>query len=243
MRCPSLQAPLEVVCVLKALAEDGELTLGDGRRLLSSEALDAEQSEDATATTTSAASAASGGSGDGSGGSGALDDGRDEGTEDEASERVVRIHPDFRMVVLANRPGWYAYLDARLVPQPSRTHQPPRPPPANRLHSPSHPPCRLGRHHRVVRLCGRHDTSVCLLCVRPHVCARLRRPFLGNDFFRECGDVFASSVVDALDLASELQLLRAYAPSAAPSALVDMALLFAELRDLADGGTLAYPYR
>ena len=27
-----------------------------------------------------------------------------------------------------------------------------------------------------------------------------------------CGDVFAASVVDALDLKSELQLLRAYAP-------------------------------
>ena len=85
---------------------------------------------------------------------------------------MVRIHPDFRMVVLANRPGW---------------------------------------------------------------------PFLGNDFFRECGDVFAASVVDALDLASEIELLRAYAPTAAASALVDLCLLFAELRALADGGTLAYP--
>ena len=85
-----------MVCVLKALAEDGELTLGDGRRLLAA---------------------------------------ADSGGDDEVG-RVVRIHPSFRMVVLANRPGF---------------------------------------------------------------------PFLGNDFFRECGDVFASSVVDALDLASELQ--------------------------------------
>ena len=30
-------------------------------------------------------------------------------------------------------------------------------------------------------------------------------PFQGNDFFRECGDVFATQVVGALDLPSELQ--------------------------------------
>ena len=135
------KAPLEVVCVLKALAEDGELTLGDGRRLLAADAMDAEDDD----TTDS----------------------------NESDDRVVRIHPDFRMLVLANRPGW---------------------------------------------------------------------PFLGNDFFRECGDVFASSVVDALDLASEIQLLRSYAPTADTEALVDLCLLFSELRSLADGGTLAYPY-
>ena len=34
----------------------------------------------------------------------------------------------------------------------------------------------------------------------------------------------------------------AYAPTAPPEALVDLCLLFAELRSLADGGTLTYPY-
>ena len=145
------KAPLEVVCVLKALAEDGELTLGDGRRLLAAQVED--ESNDMKA-------------------------GKDSGVEMEVDggdneESVIRIHPDFRMVVLANRPGY---------------------------------------------------------------------PFLGNDFFRECGDVFGASVVDALDLSSEIALLRSYAPSAAPEVLVDMCLLFAELRSLADGGILSYPY-
>lgn len=36
----------------------------------------------------------------------------------------------------------------------------------------------------------------------PHHCA-------GNDFFRECGDVYASHAIGALDLKSELDLLRA----------------------------------
>jgi len=130
------KAPLEVVCVLKALVEDGELTLGDGRRLL--------RPSDGAATTNST-----------------------------GGDHIVWIHEDFRMIVLANRPGF---------------------------------------------------------------------PFLGNDFFRECGDVFASHSIDALDLRSELALLRAYAPSTSEGNIVDLALLFGELRAMADGGTLAYPY-
>lgn len=38
-------------------------------------------------------------------------------------------------------------------------------------------------------------------------------PFLGNDFFREIGDVFSSHVISNPDRASEIQLLRSYAPS------------------------------
>ena len=151
------KAPLEVVCVLKALAEDGELTLGDGRRLLAADVCDARAAaEGAPTKRPTQASTAGGGA-----------------SSATSPDLVVRIHPDFRMVVLANRPGF---------------------------------------------------------------------PFLGNDFFHECGDVFAASVVDALDLPSELQLLRSYAPNAPVAPIVDLCLLFAELRQLSDAGTLSYPY-
>jgi len=67
-------------------------------------------------------------------------------------------------------------------------------------------------------------------------------PFLGNDFFRECGDVLSCHTVENPDLASELKLLRKYAPSVADSVLGRVAGLFAELRTMATDGRLAYPY-
>lgn len=38
-------------------------------------------------------------------------------------------------------------------------------------------------------------------------------PFLGNDFYRECGDVFASQAVENPDVVSEVELLRSYGPN------------------------------
>lgn len=38
-------------------------------------------------------------------------------------------------------------------------------------------------------------------------------PFLGNDFYRECGDVLASHAIDNPDVASEVELLRSYGPN------------------------------
>ena len=38
-------------------------------------------------------------------------------------------------------------------------------------------------------------------------------PFLGNDFYRECGDVFASQAVENPDVVSEVELLRIYGPN------------------------------
>ena len=38
-------------------------------------------------------------------------------------------------------------------------------------------------------------------------------PFLGNDFYRECGDVFASHAIDNPEVASEVELLRSYGPN------------------------------
>ena len=63
------KAPLEVVCILKALAEDEELVLNDGRKLISRERYGAQELRK-----------------------------QDEG-------QVSFIHPDFRLIVLANRPG------------------------------------------------------------------------------------------------------------------------------------------
>ena len=126
------KAPLEVVCVLKALLEDGDLALADGRRVVLN------------------------GKGPGASGPG-----------------VIKAHPGFRVVVLANRPGW---------------------------------------------------------------------PFLGNDFYRECGDVLSAHVVENPDKDSELALLTALAPNADAAALSKLVDAFGELRELADAGALAYPY-
>lgn len=128
------KAPLEVISVLKGLIEDGEMLLGDGRRLI-----------DPTRVP--------------------IDDLND--------DQVILVHPEFKMWVLANRPGY---------------------------------------------------------------------PFLGNNFFREYGDIFASHVIDNPDVDSELMLLQSYAPSVDRQVLEKLCAAFRELRTLVDQGVLAYPY-
>lgn len=91
---------------------------------------------------------------------------------DEA-EAVIAMHPNFRLIVLANKPGW---------------------------------------------------------------------PFLGNDFFRECGDLFSCHAIDNPDVASEMALLRAYAPSVPTETLSRLTRAFSHLRQLVDEGHLSYPY-
>eukprot|EP01064_Diplonema_japonicum_P007129 TRINITY_DN1484_c1_g3_i2.p1 TRINITY_DN1484_c1_g3~~TRINITY_DN1484_c1_g3_i2.p1 ORF type:complete len:1838 (+),score=402.93 TRINITY_DN1484_c1_g3_i2:53-5515(+) len=86
---------------------------------------------------------------------------------------VVPVHPSFRMIVLANRPGF---------------------------------------------------------------------PFLGNDLFRECGDVFSVYCLDNADQESELQLLLSEAPSVDPVILRRLVQAFYELRKLNATGRIAYPY-
>ncbi|KAG6609485.1 von Willebrand factor A domain-containing protein 8 [Phytophthora cinnamomi] len=88
-------------------------------------------------------------------------------------ENIVELHPNFRMWVLANRPGF---------------------------------------------------------------------PFLGNNFFREIGDIFASHAIDNPDEESELSLLTAYAPSVPVDILRRLCRAFAELRELVENGTITYPY-
>ncbi|KAG0224963.1 von Willebrand factor A domain-containing protein 8 [Actinomortierella wolfii] len=93
-------------------------------------------------------------------------------TEGTTEEEIV-IHPDFRMLVLANRPGF---------------------------------------------------------------------PFLGNDFFREVGDVFSCHAVDNPDAESEMFLLRKYGPDVPEDLLLKLTAAFEDLRVLVDEGMLSYPY-
>ena len=67
-------------------------------------------------------------------------------------------------------------------------------------------------------------------------------PFLGNDFFRECGDVLSCHTVVNPDLPSEVQLLQQYGPDVPTSILTRVASVFADLRALSDAGEMAYPF-
>ena len=67
-------------------------------------------------------------------------------------------------------------------------------------------------------------------------------PFLGNDFFRECGDVLSCHTVFNPDLLSEVQLLRQYGPDVSEGLLRRVASVFADLRELSAGGEIAYPF-
>jgi hypothetical protein len=68
------KAPVEVVCVLKALLEDGEILLADGRRFVSRKSVLFDDSVDPLAG--------------------------------DAEAKILRIHPEFRVIALANRPGY-----------------------------------------------------------------------------------------------------------------------------------------
>jgi hypothetical protein len=142
------KAPLEVVAILKGLIEDGQLLLADGRRILRhvSPAHVEATSPPVTATV---------------------------GGPLMSTERIIRLHPAFKLIVLANRAGY---------------------------------------------------------------------PFLGNDFFRECGDVLSCHIIDNPDAASELALLQSYAPSVPVPLLKQLTQVFAALRQGVEDGLFAYPY-
>jgi MoxR-like ATPase len=86
---------------------------------------------------------------------------------------VIPMHPDFKMIVLANRPGF---------------------------------------------------------------------PFLGNNFFRECGDCFSSHIVDNPDKESEIKLLQQYGPDVDRNTIEKLVSLFGDLRRSVENGILSYPY-
>ena len=144
------KAPLEVVCLLKGLVGDGEIQLADGHRLLSQKRLQYEyasylhQQEQG-----------------------------DDINSYTALNNIIPIHPDFKLFVLANRPGM---------------------------------------------------------------------PFLGNNFFRECGDLFTTLVIENPDIKSEVRLLMASAPTADSKVMTRLAKAFADLRKHHEDGVLSYPF-
>jgi hypothetical protein len=75
------KAPLEVLCLLKMLVEDGELVLNDGRRLLSQRRVNLEHNKEVSLHSHDVNYTA-------------------------CESDVIPIHPDFRLIVLANRPGY-----------------------------------------------------------------------------------------------------------------------------------------
>jgi MoxR-like ATPase len=67
-------------------------------------------------------------------------------------------------------------------------------------------------------------------------------PFLGNDFFKECGSLFASHVVDNPDAVSQLEIMRSHAPSVPHQIMRRLVAAFDELRGLVRDGLLSYPF-
>ncbi|KAG5485809.1 hypothetical protein LSCM1_07222 [Leishmania martiniquensis] len=67
-------------------------------------------------------------------------------------------------------------------------------------------------------------------------------PFHGNDFFRECGDLFAAYVMGNPDAASQLSILTVYAPTLPRPLLRRLVLAFLELQGAFTQGNLTYPF-
>jgi von Willebrand factor A domain-containing protein 8 len=137
------KAPTEVIAILKSLI-DGDMLLPDGRRLQRKKDLTTEAFSQQVPLTSST-----------------------------SPRQTLAIHPNFRLIVLVNRPGW---------------------------------------------------------------------PFMGNDFFGECGDLFSVHILDNPDLLSEVNLLSSYAPNVPREILKTIANVFAELRGKTEKGLLGYPY-
>ena len=98
------KAPVEVISILKMLVEDEELVLYDGRRLLSAARLEAEGFELPAAMQSHhhqhqhphTQGQESSGSSSGSSRSSGI----------PCPPEIIPIHPSFRLIVLANRPGF-----------------------------------------------------------------------------------------------------------------------------------------
>ncbi|KPA74668.1 hypothetical protein ABB37_08997 [Leptomonas pyrrhocoris] len=138
------KAPVEVVQVLKGLIEDREMRLGDGR-LIYDPAVEHHPQQNS----------------------------QEPQHTNEATTQRIAIHADFRIIVLANPPGF---------------------------------------------------------------------PFHGNDFFRECGDLFAAYVMDNPDAESQLRVLTAYAPTLPRALLERLVTVFIALQHAFTQGNLTYPF-
>jgi midasin (ATPase involved in ribosome maturation) len=77
------KAPLEVVSILKGLVEDGEMALSDGRRIVSVAPTNVVTPLSSTIMDTNTAASTT-----------------------STSNRIIVMHPNFRVMVLANRPGF-----------------------------------------------------------------------------------------------------------------------------------------
>ncbi|CUG86776.1 GPI-anchored surface protein, putative [Bodo saltans] len=67
-------------------------------------------------------------------------------------------------------------------------------------------------------------------------------PFHGNDFYRVCGDLFQTYVLQNPDAASQLKLLASIAPSVPESVLSQLIEAFGKLTKLCENGSLNYPF-
>ena len=74
------------------------------------------------------------------------------------------------------------------------------------------------------------------------MCLVCRYPFLGNDFFAECGDVFGCHAVPNPQPIDEMELLTCHASSVSRNDLARLVVLFVELREMFERDVLAYPY-
>lgn len=67
-------------------------------------------------------------------------------------------------------------------------------------------------------------------------------PFLGNNFFRDVGDLFPTHTIDNPDEESERVLLSKYGPTVKPGIIRSLASAFSELRSETQAGRMQYPY-
>eukprot|EP01059_Diplonema_ambulator_P003961 TRINITY_DN1366_c0_g3_i1.p1 TRINITY_DN1366_c0_g3~~TRINITY_DN1366_c0_g3_i1.p1 ORF type:complete len:1824 (+),score=656.81 TRINITY_DN1366_c0_g3_i1:37-5472(+) len=67
-------------------------------------------------------------------------------------------------------------------------------------------------------------------------------PFLGNDFFASCGDLFRCHLIDNPTRASKLEVLQQYGPNVPAFAMHSMVDAFEQLDNYVSEGLLAYPY-
>jgi hypothetical protein len=67
-------------------------------------------------------------------------------------------------------------------------------------------------------------------------------PFLGNDFFKSCGDMLSCHAITNPDTESQLSLLSRYGPNVPKHALTVLNSAFGEIANLVEQGVLTYPY-
>eukprot|EP01047_Picozoa_sp_COSAG01_P017996 COSAG01_NODE_965_length_12401_cov_3.496098_9_plen_373_part_00 len=167
--------------MLKGLLEDGEILLADGRRFVSPKSVLFERAEPP---------------------------GSDPRTEGPSmlETRVCQIHPGFRVIALANRPGYPFMVRATAIS--------------------------VTLFRFVMRGAAQRGWLT-----RPDDCC-----MQGNDFFAEMGDVFGCHAIDNPDQASEIALLRSYAPNVHVATITRLTAAFMDLRKMTDEGQLLYPY-